>query len=100
MLVDGLTKILPSLEARSVDKVIEFGRYSILDQLIAISAIFAISATVTLPFTTPKTVSKFLFWYSFYLYLFSIALTTPSNLGGCVSDYRHCAETRSPLGRL
>jgi len=42
-----------------------------------------------------KIVSKFpIFGIVSYLYLFSIALTTPLNLGGCVTDYQHCAETR------
>src|SRR6266550_1723806 len=29
----------------------------------------------------------------FYLYLFSTALTTPLNLGGCVTDYRYHVKT-------
>jgi hypothetical protein len=55
-----------SLEARSIDKAIEFGGYSILDYLIAISAvftisaIFAISVIVTLSFYYSQIVSKFL----------------------------------------
>ena len=40
-------------------------------------------------FATPKLYLNFLFWYSFYLYLFSTALTTPSTLGGCVTDYQY-----------
>jgi len=46
-----------------------------------------------------------LFWYSFYLHLFSTALTTPSNLGGCVTDYgtllnHHCFICVLPTYRL
>jgi hypothetical protein len=50
-----------SSEARSLDKAIEFGGYSTSDQLIpfAISAISAISVTVTLSFYYPQIVSKF-----------------------------------------
>ena len=48
---------------------------------------------ITLPLTTSKIISKFpIFTIVSYLYLFSIALTTPLNLGGCISDYRHCVE--------
>ena len=36
---------------------------------------------------TPYLYLNFLFWYSFYLYLLSTALTTLLNLGGCVTDY-------------
>jgi hypothetical protein len=50
------------LEARSMDKVIEFGGYSTLDYLIAISVVFAISAIsvmVTPSFYYSQIVSKF-----------------------------------------
>ena len=50
--------------------------------------------TISLPFTTPKLYLNFLFWYSLCIHLFFTALTTPSNLGGCVTDYQHCAETQ------
>ena len=40
---------------------------------------------------------NFLFWYSFYLYLFSIALTTPLNLGGYITDYQYTARIQIQL---
>ena len=78
------------LEARSLDKAIEFGGYLTLDQLtpLAISAISAISVTVTVSFYYPQIVSKFpILVQSLPSFLSSIALTAPLNLGGCVTDY-------------
>ena len=53
------------------------------------------------PFVTPKLYLNFLFWYSFfYLHLFFFtALTTPSNLGGCITDYQ-CPTKAYPTKTL
>jgi len=63
---------------------------------VAISATFAISAISSqspYPFATSKIVSKFPIFGTVSYLLFSTALTTPLNLGGCVTDYRCCRDS-------
>jgi len=54
------------------------------------------STALLLPYPVPFLMLylNFLFWYSFHLYLLSIALTTPLNLGVCVIVHQHCAKTQ------
>ena len=56
------------LKARGIDKAIKFGGYSTLNCYVIKQRLLSITL-------------------SLYLYLFSIALTTPLNLGGCVTVY-------------